>query len=119
MLTRDHQRRGFGQWPGYHFYVTRDGTIHYCRPMHIRGCHVSGHNTGSLGVCYEGGHSDTPPPYADNRTAEQVEALHDLLTTLHDLFPDAQFCGHHDLNPHKACPCLDARREYGYVFGGR
>ena len=57
-LARDHKKRGFGEWPGYHFYVTKDGTLYYCRPIGVKGCHVKGHNEGTVGVCYEGGLRD-------------------------------------------------------------
>ena len=119
MLRHDHARRGFGDYPGYHFYARRDGTLHYCRPLSVKGCHVAGHNAHSIGVCYEGG--VTGPPLnetEDNRTAEQMVVLHELLTTLHLMFPQARICGHHDLNPHKPCPCLSPPPavEYAYIF---
>lgn len=40
---------------GYHFYITKDGKIHTCRPMSKIGAHVKGYNRCSIGVCYEGG----------------------------------------------------------------
>ena len=54
--------------------------------------------------------------YEDNRTAEQKVVQHELLTLLHEYFPEAKIVGHHDLNPLKACPCYDAKREYAYIF---
>ena len=142
-LMASHKREGFGQYPGYHFYIRRDGTLYYCRPMNVIGCHVRGHNANSIGVCTEGGHRDgpeqipvgnmndlvklqegrNPPPlggdkrgaYEDNRTAEQLVVLHELLSCLHELFPEAKIVGHHDLNPGKACPCYDAKKEYEYI----
>ena len=98
----------------------------------MKGCHVTGYNTISIGVCTEGGHrQDAPYPsekeYAeykasgrsfteDNRTAEQLIVLHDLLQILHEMFPKAKIVGHHDLNPGKACPCYDAQKEYAYIL---
>ena len=133
-LQRDHAKRGFGKYPGYHFYVKRDGTLYYCRPLEIKGCHVAGHNANSIGICTEGGHRENEivltgsikekgemknlpvSKYEDNRTAEQKVVLHELLTVLHEYFPEAGIVGHHDLNAMKACPCYDARREYAYIF---
>lgn len=136
-LQRDHAKRGFGANPGYHFFIRRDGTLYYCRPLEMKGCHVRGYNAHSIGVCYEGGHRENEvvlcggekekgkmknlpvSKYEDNRTAEQMITLHFLLSTLHEMFPRAKICGHHDLNPAKACPCMDppAGVEYAYIFG--
>ena len=120
-LAASHRARGFGKYPGYHFYVRRDGTLYYCRPLELKGCHVSGYNANSIGVCYEGGHREDEPPldrkYEDNRTAEQMITLHELLTSLHELFPEARIVGHRDLpGVAKACPCFDAEKEYAYIF---
>ena len=136
-LAACHKARGFGEYIGYHFYIRRDGTLYYTRPVYLKGCHVAGHNANSIGICSEGGHRNddmvtyssfaggSPPKrgseervHEDNRTAEQMIVLHELLTTLHSLIPDAKLCGHHDLNPGKACPCMDppAAVEYAYIF---
>ena len=128
-LARDHKKRGFGEWPGYHFYVRKDGTLYYCRPIGVKGCHVKGHNEGTVGVCYEGGLDEWGKPM-DTRTAEQMITLHWLLLTLHEIWPRAKICGHRDFSPDrngngkierweyiKACPCFDAAHEYAYIFG--
>ncbi len=57
-LKASHKREGFGEYPGYHLYIRRDGTLYYCRPLSVRGCHVRGYNEHSIGVCYEGGHAE-------------------------------------------------------------
>ena len=115
-LRRDHRARGFGPYPGYHLYIRRDGTLYYTRPVRLRGCHVKGWNARSIGICFEGGHSCSPEyKYEDNRTAEQLVVLDEVLRTLLELYPDARIVGHHDLNPAKACPCFDARHEYMYL----
>jgi len=54
-LQQCHAQRGFGRYPGYHIYVRRDGTCYLTRPLWMRGCHVKGYNSWSIGVCYEGG----------------------------------------------------------------
>ena len=106
-LAKDHQRRGFGQYPGYHVYVRRDGTLYYCRPANIKGCHAKGYNAHSIGVCYEGGRSDSPEyRHEDNRTAEQMVVLREVFTALREACPGARIVGHSELNPNKACPCL-------------
>jgi hypothetical protein len=118
-LIACHRARGFGTYPGYHLYVRRDGTLYYCRPVEIPGCHVRGYNRYSVAVCYEGGHSSSPEyKYEDNRTAEQLTVLHEIFTLLHECYPDARIVGHNELNPHKACPCLSPKTsiEYKYIY---
>ena len=118
-LMRCHRARGFGTYPGYHLYVRRDGSLYYCRPVSERGCHVKGHNSDSVGICYEGGHSCSPEyKYEDNRTAEQMVVLDEIFQLLHEVYPEARIVGHCELNPCKACPCLDppASVEYSYIF---
>ena len=52
-------------------------------------------------------------PAADTRTAEQKASLRRLLADLHARYPKALIVGHHDLNPQKACPCIDnVAKEY-------
>lgn len=115
-LIACHRARGFGDCPGYHLYVRRDGTLYYCRPVDRIGCHVKGYNRNSIGVCYEGGHAASPEyKYEDNRTAEQLEVLHEVFVALKECYPEARIVGHHELNRGKACPCLnpEASVEYG------
>jgi N-acetyl-anhydromuramyl-L-alanine amidase AmpD len=38
--------------------------------------------------------------------------MRQLLEDLHRRYPRAVIVGHHDLNPHKDCPCFDAVNEY-------
>ena len=119
-LQRDHERRGFGKYPGYHLYIRRDGTLYNTRPLQLKGCHVAGYNAHSIGVCYEGGKSEEGRMKSeegrmkseDNRTEVQKVVLREVLLELRKSFPEARIVGHHDLNPAKACPCFDARREY-------
>ena len=53
-LRSAHKDRGFADI-GYHYYITRDGELHRCRPENQIGAHASGWNDHSLGICYEGG----------------------------------------------------------------
>ena len=74
---------------GYHYVVRRDGTIEPGRPEEQIGAHCLNHNT-----------------------AEQKQAMRQLLEELHGRYPRAIIVGHHDLNPGKNCPCYDVAREY-------
>ena len=113
---------------GYHYYITKDGRIHACRPENVPGAHVKGFNKHSIGICYEGGimlegvdvqvggkieHRVRAVP-CDTRTAEQVVSMYALLSALKLRYPDAKIVGHRDLLRYKtkSCPCFDASREY-------
>ena len=39
---------------GYHYYITKDGTIWASRPDCTVGAHASGGNSDSIGICFEG-----------------------------------------------------------------
>lgn len=111
-LRASHKARGFADI-GYHFYVTRDGEIHRCRPLNQIGAHAAGWNDQSVGICYEGGLDESLQP-TDTRTYAQKCALMDLLRQLRRDYPKAKILGHYQLSPYirKACPCFDARSEY-------
>ena len=107
-----HRDRGFHLGIGYHYVVRRNGEIEPGRPEWLIGAHCVNHNAHSIGVCYEGGLNIRGQP-ADTRTAEQKAAMRWLLRQLHRSYPRALIVGHHDLNPQKACPCIDnVAREY-------
>ena len=111
-LRAAHLARGFTDI-GYHFYITRDGVLHACRPIRQMGAHAIGWNRHSIGICYEGG-LDPQGHSADTRTWAQKCTLVALLRQLHLDYPQAQILGHYQLSPtiRKACPCFDAQREY-------
>lgn len=105
---RDHIMHRHFRDIGYHFYITRDGTVHDGRPIEKVGAHCEGHNSHSIGICYEGGLDANGKP-ADTRTEAQRKALKSLVERMHRLFPKALIVGHHDLNPRKACPCFKVK----------
>lgn len=105
---RDHIMHRHFRDIGYHFYITRDGVVHEGRPIEKVGAHCEGHNSHSIGVCYEGGLDANGKP-ADTRTDAQRKALKSLIEDLHQRFPKALIVGHHDLNPSKACPGFEVK----------
>ena len=106
-----HRARGFAT-VGYHYYVTRDGTVHAGRPLYQEGAHATGYNRHSIGVCYEGGLAARGAP-ADTRTPAQKDTLLKLLRRLKKDYPHATITGHRDLfEVTKACPCFNASKEY-------
>ena len=110
-LEACHLARGF-KTIGYHYYITKDGHPHRCRPEEMPGAHARRYNAHSIGICYEGGLDADGKP-ADTRTPAQKHTLLNLLRSLKVDYPDAEILGHRDLPwVKKACPCFDARSEY-------
>ena len=110
-LEACHLARGF-KAIGYHYYITKDGQVHHCRPEDMPGAHARRYNAHSIGVCYEGG-LDANGHADDTRTPAQKHALVALLRSLKADYPDAVILGHCDLPwVKKKCPCFDARSEY-------
>ena len=97
-LRRSHLARGFADI-GYHFYITRDGEVHICRPVHQIGAHATGWNDKSIGICYEGGLNEEGSP-ADTRTyaemflARLAPAVEDGLSPCPDFRASATQCIH-------------------------
>lgn len=122
-LCQDHIKRKF-KGPGYHVYIRRDGKTHLGRSFHQPGAHVKGHNSNSIGVCYEGGLDENGKP-KDTRTEAQMDALLNTILFLKTVFPKAIIKGHRDFSPDKngdgiispneyikECPCFDAYNEF-------
>ena len=80
MLDQMHKARGW-KCCGYHYYITRDGQLHFGRPEDEKG------------------------RAADTRTPAQKKALLTLLCSLKQDYPNAEIVGHCELEGvHKACP---------------
>ena len=86
------------------------------RSNQIGGARSRMETTKSIGICYEGGLDEQGRP-ADTRTYAQRCTLMDLLRQLRRDYPEARILGHYQLSPYirKACPCFDAREEYGEI----
>ena len=122
-IKKWHLQRGFND-VGYHFVIKLDGTIELGRPLNKIGAHVSGNNTGSIGICYIGGLSSNGKA-KDTRTLKQKESLINLVTILKSFIPIKEVKGHRDyskdLNNNgiiepfeymKDCPCFDVKKEF-------
>lgn len=60
---------------GYHFFVRKDGTIYRGRPENTVGCHASGGNSNSIGICFEGDYmSETAMPAAQKAAGKELVA---------------------------------------------
>ena len=116
---------GKTRYIGYHFVIMLDGTVQICRPIDKIGCHASGHNARSIGICYIGG-LDSKGKVKDTRTPAQKASLITLIKDLKKRYPTIdKVIGHRDTSPDlngngiiepneyiKGCPCFDAIPEY-------
>ncbi|MCG8470536.1 MAG: N-acetylmuramoyl-L-alanine amidase [Desulfobacterales bacterium] len=102
-----HQKRGW-DGIGYHAFIRRDGTIEAGRPVYWTGAHVRGHNSHSLGVCLAG---------RTHFTEAQRHSLEQVLWAWKKTYPEAQVCGHNDLDPKKSCPNFNAKALWKERFG--
>lgn len=96
---------------GYHYLVHLDGSVEACRPEHVRGCHTSGQNANSIGICYIGGVAKDGKTPKDTRTPAQKASLISLLKRLKGKYVKAMIHGHREFAA-KACPSFDAGKEY-------
>lgn len=122
-IKKWHLQKGFNDI-GYHFIILVDGTIEIGRPLNKIGAHVSGYNTGTIGICYIGGLGSNNKA-KDTRTDAQKESLNKLIDMLKENITIKEINGHRDyskdLNGNgkidkneyiKQCPCFNVKDEY-------
>ena len=94
-----HLERGWSDI-GYHWLIRRNGKVEAGRSEEIKGAHVRGHNSDSIGIVWVGEKQIDP---------RQTKALLSLLRRLmdtHDVAVDNVF-GHYEFDDNKTCPNLD------------
>lgn len=95
-IHRWHKERGWSGM-GYHFLVRKDGTIERGRPENTIGAHASGHNSDSIGVCFEGA-------FMTERMGQtQINAGRELISYLKNKYGITKVQRHKDVNPTN-CP---------------
>jgi len=82
-------RRGFAD-VAYHFLIDSDGNIYEGREINIRGAHVQGFNTGSVGVVLLGNFNETVP------SGPQLGNLEKLVDYLRYTYEIRFLAGHKD-----------------------
>ena len=85
---------------GYHYFVSRDGQIFRGRPENTVGAHATGHNSKSIGICFEGDYTIQTMP------KEQIEAGKELVAYLKDKYKITKVKGHRDLMA-TSCPGIN------------
>ena len=82
-------RRGFAD-VAYHFLIDSEGVIYEGREINVRGAHVQGFNTGSVGIVLIGNFSETEP------TQAQTDSLENLVDYLRYTYEIRYLAGHKD-----------------------
>jgi hypothetical protein len=109
VIDQWHRDRGFREI-GYHWVITRDGTLQEGRPEGTLGAHVRGNNSGTIGICWAGGLERTSGPNVGvwNPTPQQETVLVQLIHDIQKRHPSAtRVIGHKDLVATE-CPGLPA-----------
>lgn len=109
LIDEWHRARGFKQI-GYHFVITRDGSIQQGRPVEEMGAHALGSNHGTIGICIVSHPDKAPPTDAQMMTARVFTAS---LCAIFHVRPD-NVIGHYETgvererNPgQNRCPGFD------------
>lgn len=86
---------------GYHYVITRDGTVNMTRELRKVGAHCVGHNLDSIGICLTGHFTFTPDQFFS------------LAWLINDLLNDnpsiAEVRPHNYYNKDKTCPNFELR----------
>lgn len=114
-IRRWHRAKGYLDI-GYHYIITRNGTVEKGRQDTQAGAHEPRINARSLSICLVGG---SPPVGSkefkagageNNYTPAQWAALETLVKRLKASHPNAEVLGHRDVpGVRKACPSFDVR----------
>lgn len=57
---------------GYHFFIRKDGKIYRGRPIDKVGAYCSGHNSNTIGICFEGALNKETPTDAQYNSCKQL-----------------------------------------------
>ncbi|MFW5690933.1 MAG: peptidoglycan recognition family protein [Chloroflexota bacterium] len=83
---------------GYHYVVGQEGIVYEGRDLRVRGTHVAGFNTGSVGVCLLGDFTRIEP------TSQQISGAGALVEWLALRLALTHLAGHGEFNPGTQCP---------------
>lgn len=101
--------KGWGDTPGYHYLIKRDGEIETLLDESKISYGAYGHNPYCVHLAYIGGIDKEGNPL-DNRTMRQKIAMFSLIVKLSVKYPKAEILGHRDFpGVKKACPSFDVR----------
>ena len=104
------EQRGWGDTPGYHYLIMRNGTVVQLLDESKNSNGVHAHNSNCINMAYIGGIDKDGKPQ-DNRSDAQKHAMFDLIVSLTEKYPQAEVLGHRDFpDVKKACPSFDVKK---------
>lgn len=91
---------------GYHYLIHPDGTIYEGRKIYHKGSHVSGANTGKIGILLMGDYNEQWWDFDDTLSKSHISATNALVKTLISAFPTIRkLGGHKEFLPGKNYTC--------------
>ena len=103
------EQRGWGDTPGYHYIIKRNGEIIKLLDENKNSNGVYAHNSSCINIAYIGGVDANNRPI-DNRTDAQKQAMFDKIIALTEKYKGVEILGHRDFpDVHKACPSFDVK----------
>ena len=93
---------------GYHYVITRSGTIEPARPENMMGAHAVKANHRSIGICLIGGFDDEGN-WENNFTSEQFVTLKALILNLKNKYSIEWIIGHNEIESRKDCPSFNVK----------
>lgn len=106
-MIKWHLARGFNG-VGYHYFISKDGTIHLGRPLNRTPAAQGGHNTGTIAICLHG-------LKKDKFTQAQFDSLKKLALEIDKEYHGNMrltFHGHREV-ANRTCPVFDYKKVLG------
>jgi N-acetylmuramoyl-L-alanine amidase len=101
--------RKWGDTPGYHYVIHRDGHIEQLLDESKNSNGVYAHNSQCINIAYIGGVDKQNKP-VDNRTEAQKLAMFNKIVELTEKYKGSEVRGHRDFEGvNKACPSFDVK----------
>lgn len=104
-IHRVHKEENGWSGIGYHYFIRKDGSVYKGRPDNVIGAHCLGHNTNTLGICFEGDYE------AETMPTEQLQSGQELIAYLKDKYQINNIGKHKDYMstdcPGKNFPFMD------------
>lgn len=102
--------RGWGDTPGYHYVIERNGNIVQLLDENKNSNGVYAHNSSCINIAYIGGIDKEGKPL-DNLSDAQKHAMFDKIVELTEKYRGAEVLGHRDFpDAKKACPSFDVKK---------